>query len=105
MRPIKAADRWSEKWLAPKAYISTQRPELCSAASIGQAFIQIPMPIRRHLRGGGHYFKSAVLKEAVDALAQLPLKSRQELRLANPSVASQPVPVISQDRKTVSWWF
>ena len=50
--------------------------------------------IRRHLRGDRHFCKGAVLKEAVNALTQLPLKSRQELRLAQPSVASQPVPAI-----------
>ena len=50
--------------------------------------------IKRHLRGKDHFCKGAVLKEAVNALTQLPLKSRQELRLTHPSVASQPVPAI-----------
>ena len=50
--------------------------------------------IQRHLRRDRHHCKGKLLKEAVDALTQLPLRSLQELRESHPLPAAQPIPAI-----------
>ena len=59
--------------------------------------------ITRHLRGKDHFCKGKVLKAAVALLYQLPLKSQEELHLAQPLVQLQPVPAISSLTVTPGW--
>lgn len=50
--------------------------------------------IKRHLREERHFCKGKVLREAVEALVQLPLTSRRDLHSAHPITSQQPVPPI-----------
>lgn len=51
--------------------------------------------IKRHLRGERHFCKGKVLREAVEALVQLPLTRRKDLHSSHPAISQQPVLPIS----------
>jgi hypothetical protein len=43
--------------------------------------------IKRHLRGERHFRKGKVLREAVEALVQLPLTPRKDLHSSHPAIS------------------
>ena len=59
--------------------------------------------IKRHLRGKRHFCKGPKLREAVAALLELPLRSRQALHDAQPPVAIQPIPAIAHLKISPGW--
>ena len=59
--------------------------------------------LQRHLRGQNHHCKGPVLKRAVDAILQLPLKSKEELRDACPAICEQPVQKVANLAVLQGW--
>lgn len=65
---------------------------VCKSYGIG--IYPKPGALRRHLHTDGHFYKGGTLKEAVEPLCKLPLKSRDSIRQSHLRLYLQLVRVV-----------